>query len=116
MMSKERLEEIIKQVKRNEELKYLEKEYEVRRVCYLEEHIKRLEKEKKRYRESIEHTKLKLKDFRRGANNTFKLIDTRNRAAKDEAFRLQCDIRDCLEAIDKKPVDRTVESPHSTWF
>ena len=69
-MSKERLEEIRKDVfsegllvinesdfwhlyEQAERVQELENEYQVRQIEYLEEHIDRLEKENKRYREAI---------------------------------------------------------------
>jgi len=48
-------------IEQTERVQELEKEYEVRQVCYLEEHIERLEQQNKRYREAIDKMRELLK-------------------------------------------------------
>ncbi|HLR58891.1 MAG TPA: hypothetical protein VK094_00235 [Pseudogracilibacillus sp.] len=81
-------------IEQAERVEYLEKEYKVRRVCYLEEHIDRLEKELNNYRGQYFKTQSKLRDFRKEAN----IIQgfSRERIISRTAFDLSCDIRDLM--------------------
>ena len=56
-------------------------------------------KQNKRYRNRMDYTKLKLRDFRKDANTIKKL--TRDKVVQNEAFRLSCNIRDCLKALEE---------------
>src|SRR5699024_9304536 len=57
-------------------------------------------KQNKRYRNRMDYTKLKLRDFRKDANTIRKL--SRDRIVQREAFNLSYDIRNCLETLESE--------------
>jgi|SRR5690625_797533 len=116
-MSKERLEEIAynvgvsidgeKALMSSDDYDFLYNyaKEQAERVQELENHLKLYEfwyrtayEQNKRYREAIEYIKLELRDFRKDANMIQKL--SRDKIVKSEAFRLSCNIRDCLKALE----------------